>query len=297
MDGGLPILSVYNESGQQVAYYSYSDAWGNHTAYVTTTAIEGAQYNPFRYRGYYYDTDLGMYYLQSRYYDAKICRFINADGYVSTGQGILGNNMFAYCGNNPVMRVDPTGEAWYNDLYDLVNTIVGFFNRTSTLTAVGALAVAAVQGRWSDIKQDLDEGCFNPFNQDESTALKAEVLSFYKGSTVVRQNIVGTCSIFGTIWAEKGISGEDLNHEFGHSVQERILGKKYIFTIAVPSAANYFYGSTVDRDYYSLPWERTADFLGGINRTCGYKQYSMEWAVFENMMGPIVIPLYYAFGY
>ena len=50
-----------------------------------------------------------MYYLQSRYYDAKICRFISADGYVSTGQGILGNNMFAYCGNNPVNCVDYTG--------------------------------------------------------------------------------------------------------------------------------------------------------------------------------------------
>ena len=54
-----------------------------------------------------------MYYLQSRYYDAKICRFINADGYVSTGQGLTGYNMFAYCGNNPVNRVDPTGEVWW----------------------------------------------------------------------------------------------------------------------------------------------------------------------------------------
>ena len=53
-----------------------------------------------------------MYYLQSRYYDSKICRFINADSYVSTGQGVLGYNMFAYCGNNPVNYVDYTGE-WF----------------------------------------------------------------------------------------------------------------------------------------------------------------------------------------
>ncbi len=51
-----------------------------------------------------------MYYLQSRYYDAKICRFINADGYVSTGQGLTGLNMFAYCNNNPVNCVDYSGE-------------------------------------------------------------------------------------------------------------------------------------------------------------------------------------------
>ena len=51
-----------------------------------------------------------MYYLQTRYYDSTTGRFINADGYVSTGQGILGNNMFAYCNNNPVMFTDPAGE-------------------------------------------------------------------------------------------------------------------------------------------------------------------------------------------
>ena len=66
--------------------------------------------NKLKYRGYYYDDQLQMYYLQTRYYDSAIGRFINADGYVSTGQGVLENNMFAYCGNNPVMRVDPTGE-------------------------------------------------------------------------------------------------------------------------------------------------------------------------------------------
>ena len=53
-----------------------------------------------------------MYYLQSRYYDARICRFINADSYISTGQGVLGYNMFAYCGNNPVNYVDYTGK-WF----------------------------------------------------------------------------------------------------------------------------------------------------------------------------------------
>jgi len=65
--------------------------------------------NPYRYRGYRYDTETGLYYLQSRYYDPGAKRFVNADGYVSTGQGVLGNNMFAYCGNNPVNCIDPIG--------------------------------------------------------------------------------------------------------------------------------------------------------------------------------------------
>lgn len=71
-----------------------------------------------------------MYYLQSRYYDPNTCRFINADGYVSTGQGILGNNMFAYCGNNPVMGYDPTGH------WDWGGVIVG------TLLIIAACAAA-----------------------------------------------------------------------------------------------------------------------------------------------------------
>ena len=50
-----------------------------------------------------------MYYLKSRYYDPEVCRFINADAFVSTGQGIIGYNMFAYCGNNPVASSDPSG--------------------------------------------------------------------------------------------------------------------------------------------------------------------------------------------
>ena len=85
------IVAVYNSSGTKLVSYNYTDAWGNHSiSYSNGGASTGAQYNPFRYRGYYYDTDLYMYYLQSRYYDAKICRFISADGYVSTGQGDLG---------------------------------------------------------------------------------------------------------------------------------------------------------------------------------------------------------------
>ena len=70
--------------------------------HVGSTASTLASKNQFRYRSYYYDYDLGLYYLNSRYYDSNTGRFINADGYVSTGQGIIGNNMFAYCGNNPI---------------------------------------------------------------------------------------------------------------------------------------------------------------------------------------------------
>ena len=65
--------------------------------------------NPMRYRGYYYDSETGFYYLQSRFYDPITHRFINADALASTGQGFAGTNMFAYCNNKPVVFDDSKG--------------------------------------------------------------------------------------------------------------------------------------------------------------------------------------------
>ena len=98
------ILKVITATGTEVATYSY-DAWGR----VLTSTGDMAGVNPLRYRGYYYDAETSLYYLQSRYYDPEVGRFINADAYASTGQGILGTNMFAYCRNNPVGYCDGTG--------------------------------------------------------------------------------------------------------------------------------------------------------------------------------------------
>ena len=122
------IIGVCNSEGDTLVSYNYSDAWGNYTvSYANDGGSTGAQYNPFRYRGYYYDTDLGMYYLQSRYYDAKICRFISADSYISTGQGMISFNMFAYCNNNPVNYYDPCGDnfiEWINRIIEKIKSFI-----------------------------------------------------------------------------------------------------------------------------------------------------------------------------
>ena len=88
-----------------------------------TLASSIGQINPIRYRSYYYDNETGFYYLNSRYYDPEVGRFISADGYVSTGQGIFSNNMFAYCGNNPINRFDSTGHFW-SSILEFVKTAV-----------------------------------------------------------------------------------------------------------------------------------------------------------------------------
>ena len=102
------VIGLLDSFGSSVASYTY-DAWGNPLSSTGTQAGTIGALNPLRYRGYVYDSETGFYYLQSRYYDPQTGRFINADGLLSTGQDILGNNMFSYCLNNPVNSVDSAG--------------------------------------------------------------------------------------------------------------------------------------------------------------------------------------------
>ena len=125
--------------------YKY-DAWGNHAALYWNKVNEKEQYsevdvaafdenyahnktlaelNPFRYRGYYYDTETGLYYLKTRYYDPEIGRFITIDdlSYLDSDT-INGLNLYAYCGDNPVMRTDSQGTNWWN------NVVLDWWNDT-----------------------------------------------------------------------------------------------------------------------------------------------------------------------
>lgn len=111
------VIGLYDEDGNLHARYTY-DVWGNPISVkdendaVISSATDIANIQPLRYRSYYYDSDTGFYYLQSRYYDPVTHRFINTDGLVSTGTGVLGHNMFTYCNNNPINRLDSNGQFW-----------------------------------------------------------------------------------------------------------------------------------------------------------------------------------------
>ena len=103
------VVAIYDEDCNKLVSYTY-DAWGNFTrTYTNGGQNTVAAKNPFTYRGYYYDYDLKFYYLNSRYYDPYIGRFINADDAVY--HDVLGYNMFIYCFNNPVGYYDPSGES------------------------------------------------------------------------------------------------------------------------------------------------------------------------------------------
>ncbi len=165
------ILGIYDSFGNLVAKYVY-DAWGNHkvlnpdgTENSSTTFI--GNLNPYRYRSYYFDVETGLYYLQSRYYDPQVGRFISMDQVEYLVPDVVnGLNLYAYCVNDPVNKDDPKGTVWWfvkvavGAVFGFVATVVAdvvddgkVFNGSKTFgdyaknTAIGAgIGLASVFG-------------------------------------------------------------------------------------------------------------------------------------------------------
>ena len=133
------VIGLVNTSGAYVAKYAY-DAWGN----VISSSGTMAETNPIRYRGYYYDTDTGMYYLQTRYYDPVVRRFINADMPELAGgdNTFLSMNLFAYCCNNPVMNMDEDG--CLSNGWKIAITAGILVAATAAIVATGGIAAGSV---------------------------------------------------------------------------------------------------------------------------------------------------------
>ncbi len=110
------VIELVDVNGQSAVKYN-DDAWGN-MIYKSGGSL--ADINPYRYRGYRFDVETGLYYLQSRYYDPAIGRFISGDGLLGETGNLLTHNMYAYCANNPVMHIDPTGDAFLGVLSTLL---------------------------------------------------------------------------------------------------------------------------------------------------------------------------------
>ena len=136
------VIALLNANGTLAASYNYG-AWGNYSVHdkdgkKNTSASFIGHINPLRYRGYYYDRETRLYYLQSRYYDFANCRFINADTFATTdANGFLSANMFAYCENNPIMRTDEDGEAWFTIANAVFGAAVGVVSQVATNLATG----------------------------------------------------------------------------------------------------------------------------------------------------------------
>ena len=132
------VIDIYDAAGNCVVTYAY-DAWGKLLSVSGSLATSIGYYNPFRYRSYYYDVETGLYYLNSRYYDPEVGRWINADDIDCLGvEGeFVSYNLFAYCLNNPVNRTDVNGN-W--SLPNWAKVVIG------AVATVAAVAVTVATG-------------------------------------------------------------------------------------------------------------------------------------------------------
>lgn len=125
-----PILCFWDlTNGEEcgIIKIRYCDAWGNLISTDESSVSDIGEINPFRYKSYYYDSETRLYYLQSRYYDPQVGRFLNADAmeYLGATRTLLSFNLFAYCENNAVNNVDPFG-TWILSLgFELQAAFVG----------------------------------------------------------------------------------------------------------------------------------------------------------------------------
>ena len=251
--------ALYAGDGSLRVRYIY-DSWGNTLSVQDgngqeiTSENDIGNLNPFRYRGYYFDSDTGLYYLQNRYYDPQTCRFVNADGVVpATGNSVQGYNLFVYCMNNPVNMIDSAGNwpQFIENAVDWVNNNI----------------VQPVKKFINDIVDDVKNYDIN--NESEEKVFSSNYFCKYKGTLVIKTPFDASFS-FGFIGlSKKQQSSETLNHEYGHTLQFKNMGiVNYTTDVAVPSITI----NLLDRlgklkyDYYGAPWESEADLLGGVNR-------------------------------
>ena len=158
------VIAITNNKGKVVSSYTY-DAWGVCTIVSDNTGII-ARVNPFRYRGYYFDQEIGLYYLQSRYYDPTVGRFITSDhADVTTCITVLhSHNLFCYACNSPVNETDANGNL--------------------AAKAVAKFVLWAVFGVFAQFLSDVIESLYRKFIQKKNTSFTPSPLGDYLGSAL-----------------------------------------------------------------------------------------------------------------
>ena len=143
------VTAIADSTGEIVVNYNY-DAWGEINSITGSLASTIGELNPIRYRSYYFDSEINMYYLNSRYYSPDLCRFLNADGIVQSGQGLLDKNMFSYCGNDPINRFDPSGNSWLSNKWNSFKSWLGsiFGAGSSTTATIVKDEIAIIPDPW-----------------------------------------------------------------------------------------------------------------------------------------------------
>ena len=148
------IIGLIDETGAEVVSYTY-DTWGKVISITGSLASTVGEKNPYLYRGYRYDSETGLYYLQARYYNPEWGRFLNADNFGGDTGSLLSHNVFAYCMNNPVNLSDPSGH------------FIQFLIPAAILVARVALAAIAIYDAYNSAKN-----IYNAYQQGGTSAAR-----------------------------------------------------------------------------------------------------------------------------
>ena len=177
------IRYLYNTSGEVVTTYAY-DAWGNVMSVAGTLAETVGAVNPIRYKSYYLDSETGWYYLQSRYYDAAVGRFLNADlvAFLGASVSVIGYNLFAYANGNPVNYADPLG----NWIISIKTTIAGVIIDFLILIAIPYILTAFKATKLAAWAKTV-----KAFRKIYDKAIGGLSMMIYNAMDLIMYNIVG----------------------------------------------------------------------------------------------------------
>ena len=234
------ILKVITATGTEVAAYTYN-AWGK----LLTSSGDLADVNPLRYRGYYYDVETGLYYLQSRYYDPETCRFINPDAFATTdADGVLSANMFAYCENNPIRNTDYVGAIGIDTLIS-----AGIGAATGAITSLISGIAAGDTGTklLTDVAIGAAAGAFSGPITSAAVAVY-DAYKCYKEGVSIEGCVIVFASEFAASFVsggmfKKGFFGKGVWHDLGKAAFDLSIGFAVNFTASQVSTnvAENFY--------------------------------------------------------
>lgn len=181
-------------------------------------------------------------------------------------RSLLSMNLYSYCANNPLRYSDESGFSFIDSMGEVIR-YGALIYQCGTGLLNGSLTTDDIQ---NDIKN------YSSANTDPEVVNKAKLFSSYKGAFVVIVDAPAAFSFGQTLFLNNYEDEDTINHEFGHSLQEKELGSLvYTLGIAIPSVSYNIKDqreNLPDKLYYSMPWERSADWLGGVNR--GYDYYT-----------------------
>ena len=249
------VMYLVDASGNEVAAYDY-DPYGK----ILSATGSMAEVNPLRYRGYYYDSETGFYYLQSRYYDPEICRFINADlpEYTVFAAGTLaGANLFAYCQNNPIAFADFNGE-WLNIV---IGAVVG-----ALVSAVITIVDAKINGEKIDLLDvAISAGIGAVSGAIAATGLPVLAQAGLTAAAYAAGDVATQCHEIATNRRD--------NYSFGQTLGAAAMG--FSTSIIGSAAGKVVGGNTIAKGEALIAKGQGNTMLGTINKSLGRSHSSL----------------------